>query len=264
MTADARPAGALPVYPDLAGRVAVVTGGSKGIGAATCRALAANAVKVAVVAREQGGIDALVDQLRQSGATAIGISADCAEAAPVERMRAAVEDSLGAVDILATFAGGFERRTPLLEIDEAEFRAVVDSNLMSTFLTLKAFLPAMVARGRGAVVTMSSNSGRHLESPLTAHYAAAKAAVVTLTRHAALELGPRGVRLNCVAPATTRTERIERTMTAERLQTMSDLSPLKRLGSADDTAFATLYLASDASGWLTGVTLDVAGGRVML
>ena len=264
MTADASPAGAPPVYPDLAGRVAVVTGGSKGIGAATCRALAANGVRVAVVAREQAGIDALVGKLRESGATAIGISADCTQAAAVERMRAAVEDSFGAVDILATFAGGFERRTPLLEIDEAEFRAVVDANLMSTFLTLKAFLPAMVARGRGAVVTMSSNSGRHLESPLTAHYAAAKAAVVTLTRHAALELGPSGVRLNCVAPATTLTERIERTMTAERLRWMSDLSPLKRLGSADDTAFATLYLASDASSWLTGVTLDVAGGRVML
>ena len=254
----------MPVYPDLAGRVAVVTGGSKGIGAATARALAANGVKVAVVAREQGGIDALVEELRRAGATAVGISADCSEAAAVERMRAAVQDALGEVDILATFAGGFERRTPFLEIDEAEFRAVIDGNLTSTFLTLKAFLPAMVERGRGAVVTMSSNSGRRLDSPLTAHYAAAKAAVVTLTRHAALELGASGVRLNCVAPATTLTERIERTLSAERLQWMSDLSPLKRLGAADDSAFATLFLVSDASSWLTGVTLDIAGGRVML
>lgn len=242
----------------------MVTGGSKGIGAATCRALAANQVRVAVVAREPGGIGALVEELRHSGATAVGVSADCSDAAAVERMRAAVMEALGPVDIVAAFAGGFERRTPLLEIDEAEFRAVIDGNLMSTFLTLRAFLPGMVERGRGVVVTMSSNSGRRLESPLTAHYAAAKAAVVTLTRHAALELGPSGVRLNCIAPATTRTERIERTMSVERLQWMSDLSPLGRLGSADDSAFATLFLASQASGWLTGVTLDVAGGRVML
>lgn len=253
-----------PSYPELAGRVAVVTGGSKGIGAATCRALAANRVKVAVVARQPAGIDQLVGSLRESGATAAGFSADCSRWEEVARMGAAVEAELGPVDLLAAFAGGFETRTPLLEIGVEEWRAVVDANLTSTFLTLKAFLPGMVERGRGAVVTMSSNAGRHLDSTLTAHYAAAKAGVVMLTRHAALELGPAGVRLNCIAPATSLTERIERTMSPERLRWMADLAPLKRIGTAADSALATLFLLSDSSAWLTGVTLDVSGGRVML
>jgi 3-oxoacyl-[acyl-carrier protein] reductase len=156
-------------------------------------------------------------------------------------------------------------REPLsIERLVSEFRAVVDENLTSTFLALRAFLPGMVARGRGAVVTMASNAGRNLDAPLTAHYAAAKAGVVQLTRHAALELGPSQVRINCLAPGTSLTERIERTMDSERLRWMAELAPLKRVGSAMDSALPALFLLSDSASWMTGVTLDVSGGRVML
>ncbi|MFZ0215977.1 MAG: SDR family NAD(P)-dependent oxidoreductase [Candidatus Dormiibacterota bacterium] len=253
-----------PIFPDLAGKVAIVTGGSKGIGAATCRALAANGVSVAVVARENADIERLVGELRETGAQAIGLSADCTSLEALDEARSSIEASLGPVHILAAFAGGFESRTSLLETSEEEWRSVLDANLTSTFLTLKCFVPGMVDRGGGAVVTMASNAGRHLDSTLTAHYAAAKAGVVMLTRHAALEVAARGVRVNCVAPATTLSERIARTMSTERLERMIDLAPLRRLGRPDDTAFATLYLASDAASWVTGVTLDITGGRVML
>jgi NAD(P)-dependent dehydrogenase (short-subunit alcohol dehydrogenase family) len=254
----------IPTYPDLAGRVAVVTGGSKGIGAATCRALAANGVKVAVVARDHASIDSVVDELRAGGAKAVGVSADMVNFAEIERMRAEVERELGPADILVPFAGGFGRHTPIWEIEEDEWRFVIESNLTSTFLTCKAFLPGMMERGRGAIVTMASNGGRFLDIPLTASYAAAKAGIVMFTRHVAKEVGPKGVRVNCVAPATVVSERVNRILTQERIAEIAALSPLGRIGHPEDAALATLFLVSDSASWLTGVTLDVAGGRIML
>lgn len=254
----------VPTYPDLSGKVAVVTGGSKGIGAATCRALAANGVKVAVVARDQPSIDALVEDLRGRGAKAIGVSADMVSYAEIQRMRETVERDLGPVDILVPFAGGFGRHTPIWEIEEDEWHYVIESNLTSTFLTCKAFLPGMMERRAGAIVTMASNGGRFLDIPLTASYAAAKAGIVMFTRHVAKEVGPSGVRVNCVAPATVISERVNRILTPERIAEIAALSPLGRIGVPDDAALATLFLVSESASWLTGVTLDVAGGRIML
>lgn len=253
----------IPTYPDLAGKVAVVTGGSKGIGAATCRVLAANGVRVAVVARDQTGIDRMVESLIASGGEAIGISAEATDYAAVDAMRDRVERELGPTDILMAFAGGFAKITPVAEIAEEDWRYVIDSNLTSTFFACKAFLPGMMQRGRGSIVTMASNAARNIDVLLTASYAAAKAGIVQFTRHVAKEVGPSGVRINCIAPATTLTERVSAMMTADRLNHMSELSALKRIGMPDDSAMAALFLASDAASWLTGITIDVAGGRVM-
>jgi 3-oxoacyl-[acyl-carrier protein] reductase len=254
----------IPIYPDLDGKVAVVTGGSKGIGAATCRVLAANGVRIAVAARSRPGIDALVEQVRGTGVEAIGFSGDAASLADMERLAAATEKELGPVDILIPFAGGFSSYTSLHEIDEREWREVLDANLTSTFLTMKAFLPSMMRARRGAIITMASNSARLLDIPLTASYAAAKAGVVQLTRHAAKELGPHGIRVNCIAPATTLSERVEGIMSDDVRRKVVELCPLGRLGTPEDSALVTLFLASGSAGWLTGVTIDVAGGRVML
>jgi 3-oxoacyl-[acyl-carrier protein] reductase len=131
-------------------------------------------------------------------------------------------------------------------------------------VALSVFLPGMLERGEGAVVTMASNGARVLDKSLTASYAAAKAGVVQLTRHVARELGPHGVRINCVAPATVTSERINRIMDDEALARTAALSPLGRLGTPEDVAQATLFLLSSAAAWITGVTLDVSGGRVML
>ena len=249
-----------PRFPDLAGKVALVTGGSKGIGAATVRALAANDVRVAVNGREQGPIDELAAEVG-----GIGISADASRWSEIVRMRELVEAELGPVDILAPFAGGFGAYTPVQDIGEDEWHAVIDNNLTATFLAVKAFLPGMIERGRGTIVTMASNAGRHLDATLTASYAAAKAGIVQLTRHVAREVGRHGIRVNCVAPGTTTTERIERILTEEGRAEIAAKSPLGRLGRPEECAHATLFLASEAAaGYLTGTTLDISGGRIML
>jgi 3-oxoacyl-[acyl-carrier protein] reductase len=253
-----------PIYPDLAGKVAVVTGGSKGIGAATCRVLAANGVNVAVVARNQPAVNRVASSLMGNGSRSIGISADMLNPEDVERARHQVEDELGPPDILLAFAGGFGRTTPICDITLEEWNFVIESNLTTTFLTCKTFLPGMIERKRGSIVTMASNAGRLLDITLTASYAAAKAAIVMFTRHVAKEVGQHGVRINCVAPATTLTERVQSIMSPERIQELAKLAPLKRIGMPDDTALATLFLVSESASWLTGVTIDVAGGRIMI
>jgi 3-oxoacyl-[acyl-carrier protein] reductase len=255
---------AIPTYPDLAGKVALVTGGSRGIGAATARALAANGVRVAVNGRDREAIDRVVGELADAGETAIGVAADVCDWSAIESMRKRVEDELGPVDVLVPFAGGFGGMTPVHEISEDEWHSVIESNLTSTFLTVKAFVPGMIERRRGSIVTMSSNAGRFLDITLTASYAAAKAGIAMFTRHVAKELGPHGVRANCVAPATSLSERVERIMPDERRAEIAAMAPLGRLGLPEDTASAAVFLVSDAAGWLTGVTLDIAGGRVML
>ena len=179
-------------------------------------------------------------------------------------MRERVEAELGPVELLAAFAGGFDHFTPIEEIGPDEWRDVIERNLTSTFLTVREFPPGMIERGRGSIVTMASISARVLDKPTTASYAAAKAGVIMFTRHLALEVGKHGIRANCVAPGTTRTERIDAIMSPEAIAWTAGLSPLGRMGAPEDTANATVFLLSEASSWLTGVTIDVSGGRVML
>ena len=255
----------VPTYPDLAGKVAVVTGGSKGIGAATCVLLGHNRARVAVCGRDQQTIERVTSETRDAGAAdAAGLSADLTTPGGVARLRAEVEDRLGPTEILFAFAGGFGARTPLLETELEEWTYVVESNLTSTFLTLREFAPGMVERGAGSIVTMASNAARFLDIKLTASYAAAKAGIAMLSRHAALELGPHGVRVNVLAPATILTERVKRVMDEERRASIAEMSPLGTIGAPEDPALAALFLASESARWLTGVTLDVAGGRIMM
>jgi 3-oxoacyl-[acyl-carrier protein] reductase len=253
-----------PTYPDLAGKVALVTGGSKGIGAETARMLAANRVKVAVVARAQPDIDEIVGELTAGGGEAIGISADCGDPDEIERMRRMTEEELGPIDILLPFAGGFAAFTPIDEVSVEEWRTVIEDNLTSTFLAVRAVIPSMIERRTGVIVTMASNGGRFLDKLLTAPYAAAKAGVVQFTRHIALELGPHNIRANTIAPATVRSERIDRIMDEQAQAKVAEMSPLGRIGTPADCALATLFLVSDSASWLTGVTLDITGGRIML
>ena len=254
----------IPTYPDLAGKVAVVTGGSKGIGAATCVLLGHNGARVAVCGRDEGDIERVTAEARKAGAVqTAGIAADLTTPDGVARLRAEVEDALGPAEILMAFAGGFGARTPLLETELDEWNGVVESNMTSTFLTLREFGPGMVEREDGAIVTMASNAARFLDIKLTASYAAAKAGIAMLSRHAALELAPH-VRVNVLAPATILSERVKRNMPEERLAQIAAMSPLGTIGVPEDPALAALFLASDSARWLTGVTLDVAGGRIMM
>jgi 3-oxoacyl-[acyl-carrier protein] reductase len=255
----------VPTYPDLMGKVAVVTGGSKGIGAATSVLLGRNGARVAVCGRDPGTIERVASDTRDAGASeAVGFSADLTTQDDVARLRAEVEGQLGPTQLLFAFAGGFGARTPLLETAVEEWNHVVESNLTTTFLTLREFAPGMVERGAGSIVTMASNAARFLDIKLTASYAAAKAGIAMLSRHAALELGPYGVRVNVLAPATILTERVKGVMDDERLAAIAEMSPLGTIAGPEDPALAALFLASESARWLTGVTLDVAGGRIMM
>ncbi|TDD70371.1 SDR family oxidoreductase [Actinomadura darangshiensis] len=261
------------MYPELNGTVVVVTGGSRGIGAGTARAFAAEGAKVAAIGRDQAALDEVAEETG-----GIGVAADVTDLAAIEAARHRIEDELGPAGVLCAFAGGgIARPGPTAALTEDEWRSVLDGNLTATFLTLKSFLPGMQERKAGSIITMSSSAGRmptnlpggggrELGNPWGAvvAYEAAKAGVQALTRHAAAEVGADGVRVNCVAPGTIRTERTARYMSPEIQETVAASHPLGRLGEPGDVAGAALFLASGQSAWLTGLTVDVAGGRVML
>ena len=252
------------IYPDLAGKVAVVTGGSAGIGAATCRLLAANGARVVVNGRDQARIQAVVDAIHADGGEAIGVTGDCTDLAAIERMRQQVEQDFGPAEVLAAFVGsGRARPGPVADVPEEDWRSTVDGSLTATFLTLKSFLPGMSQRGRGAIVTMASSAARLPGLGAPAPYVAAKAGVIMLTRQVASEVGRHGVRVNCLAPHTILTEQIQRVAPEEWREKMAAAIPLGRLGTPEDVALAAVFPASDSAAWITGVTLDVAGGYVM-
>jgi 3-oxoacyl-[acyl-carrier protein] reductase len=247
---------------DFAGRVALVTGGSRGIGAGTARALAERGARVIVTGRDEAALASVVGSIRGAGGEAASLAADLTEAASVEALRAAAEAAFGLPELLVACAGGGGANRPLAEETPENWRATLDRNLTTAFLTLRAFLPAMYEQGRGGVVVMSSSAGRQL-SGASAPYTAAKAGLQALMRQAAAEAGPRGVRVNAIAPSAIVTDRLAAQPAAVREEIARGF-PLRRLGEVDDVVAATLYLLSDAAGWVTGVTLDVAGGRVML
>jgi len=254
-------------YPDLAGRVAVITGSSKGMGAATARLLAANGARVVVNGRDEQAVEGTVRGIRDAGGEATGVALDVTDPGAAGHLRAEAERAYGPVDLLGAFVGGSPQPPgPTAAIALEDWRATIDANATATFLTLKALLPGMTERGRGAVVTMASAaarlaSGGSIGAPTA--YATAKAAVVRLTQEVAKEVGPHGVRVNCVAPSTILTERLRERIPEDRKQQMTRMHPLGRLGVPEDVARAVLFLMSDSSSWITGVTLDIAGGQIM-
>lgn len=255
---------ALPtIYPDLAGRVAVVTGGSRGIGAATAGFLAANGMAVAVVGRDEGALSSVAARIQESGGRAIGVRADVTVEDDVVGLRDAVLSELGAPHLVACFAGGAGRPVPASEETAAHWRIVLDSELVSTFLTVTAFLPAMLERGHGVILTIASAAARQ-PARSSASYAAAKAGVIAYTRQLAAELGPRGIRVNCLSPSAVENDKMRAGMTPEQRQALGASFPLGRIGQPADVAAAALFLASASASWITGVVLDVAGGKIMV
>jgi 3-oxoacyl-[acyl-carrier protein] reductase len=250
-------------YPDLAGKVAVVTGGSRGIGAATALALAANQAAVAVVGRDEAAIAVSVDACSALGARAVGVTADCTVESDLDALRQKVADDLGPVDILAAFAGGNGMPVPTDAETGKHWREVIETDLTSTFLTVSAFLPAMIARHSGVIITMSSAAARQAAKS-SAAYAAAKSGVIAFSRHLAGEFAEDGIRVNCVAPSAIENDHLRSWVPAAQRRELAAAFPLGRLGQPDDVAAAALFLASSASSWITGVTLDIAGGKIML
>jgi 3-oxoacyl-[acyl-carrier protein] reductase len=251
------------IYPDLAGKVAVITGGSRGIGAATALELGRNGVAVAVVGRDHAALEATLATVTATGARGIAVVADCTSEEQLGALRTAVEAQLGAVDILAAFAGGNGMPVPTAAETGAHWRDVMDSDLTSTFLTVSAFLPGMIERHHGVIITMSTAAARQAARS-SAGYAAAKAGVIAFSRHLAGEYADEGIRVNCLAPSAIENDRMRNWMSAAERDALGHSFPLGRIGQPEDVAAATLFFASAASSWITGATLDIAGGKVML
>jgi 3-oxoacyl-[acyl-carrier protein] reductase len=246
-------------------KVALITGSSRGIGAAIARLFAAHGAAVAVHGRDAQALARIRGEIEQAGARAVDVTADVTQFDQIEAMRRRVEQELGPIDVLVANAGANLTRPGLAieETSEEGWRASIDANLTATFLTIKSVLPGMKERRRGTIVTMSSAAARRPSPMSPIPYAVAKAGLQLLTQDVAAQVGPFGIRVNCIAPETIMTERNEEQIPPAVKSKLIEEHPIRRLGTPDDVAQAALYLATEASGWITGTILDVAGGSVM-
>ncbi len=248
----------------LDGKVALVTGSSRGIGAAIARLFAREGARVALHGRDEKALASVQAEIEAAGGKAMQLMAELTRFSEIEDMRARVERTLGPVDILVANAGGsFAPPGPLEGISEEGWHASVEGNLTATFLTLKSFLPGMKERNAGNTSTNSTAAARRADARSPMPYAAAKAGIMLLTQELAVQAGPYGLRVNCIAPETILTERNQELIPQAQKQAMLEMHPIRRLGTPDDVARAALFLASDNASWITGVVLDVAGGSVL-
>jgi len=252
-------------YPDLAGKVVLITGSSRGIGSSIAKRFAEQGAKVALHGRDEVALSAVQAQIEQAGGQALRVTADVTKFAQIEAMRLEIEQKLGPIDILVANAGGNFTRPgiPFEEISEEGWHASLDGNLTATFLTIKSVLPSMRARTSGNIITLSSAASRRPGPMSPIVYATAKAGINILTQDLASQLGPFGIRVNCISPETILTERNEERIPEAQKSTLIEAHPIRRLGTPDDVAQAALYLASDSASWVTGIILDVAGGVVL-
>ena len=243
----------------LTGKVAVVTGASKGIGAAVAKHLAAEGAAVIVnYASSREDADRVVAEITAQGGKAAAVQANVAKKADIERLFAQTKETFGALDILVNNAGIYES-APLGQITEELFHRHFNLNVLGLILTTQEALKHFGPAG-GAIVNTSSVVST-LSPPGGAVYNATKSAVDNLTRTFAKELGAHKIRVNSVNPGLTETEGTHAAAgMASRFQTVAAATPLGRLGQPDDIAPAVVFLASPDSGWITGETLYVTGG----
>jgi NAD(P)-dependent dehydrogenase (short-subunit alcohol dehydrogenase family) len=245
---------------DFSGRVAIVTGAARGLGRAAAERLHERGAAVAVNVRDARRAEAVAASI---GARALAVPGDIAAAGVPEDIVRRTLERFGRVDILVNNAA-LARATRFGELSAEEWREALEVNLTAPFLLIKAALPAMRAQGYGRVVNISSTAGRMVSTLGGAHYTASKAGLLGLTRAAAKELGAFGITVNAVCPGMIDTELTRETAAPELLARLSAGYPVPRLGTAVEVADLICFAASEAAGYITGASLDINGGDLMM
>jgi NAD(P)-dependent dehydrogenase (short-subunit alcohol dehydrogenase family) len=249
----------------LDGKVAIVTGGSTGIGLGIAEAMAAVGASVVIAARRPEVVDEACQKISAQGGKALGAPTDVSDAKQVQRLVARAREELGRIDILVNNAGGTFgptfKRGPLLEMADADFQECWNVNVKSAFMCSKAAVPHMMENGNGSIINLSSVSGRENSAPMTGFsaYGSAKSALIGLTRGMAVEWAP-AVRANVIAAGMIDTPRVTASRAGDDMSAWLSTIALGRAGLPEDIAGAAVFLASDASSWITGACIDIHGG----
>jgi 3-oxoacyl-[acyl-carrier protein] reductase len=252
-------------YFDLSGKLALVMGASSGIGAATAQVLAELGANVAIGFFNNGdGAARTKLAVEKAGRKAILIQADVRQTSGIQKLVKETNAQLGPIDILINNAGSLVQRLPLVSITEERWDEVVNLNLKSVLLCSQAVAPSMVERKAGSIVNIVSIAGRNGGGPGAGAYSTAKGGLITLTKAWAKELAPHNVRVNAVSPGVIDTPFHEAFSTPEMMANFVKTIPMGRAGTSLETATAIAFLASNAAGYITGETIEVNGGQLML
>ena len=248
---------------DFSGQVAVVTGGARGIGKGSVEAFAEAGARVYVVDLDEAG-DVVARGILARGGRASFLACDVTDAARVRVVFERILAEAGRLDILVNSAGGFWKQLSVEETPEDEWDKVIDLNLKSIFLCAQAAIPAFKRQGSGRIISIGSMAGVSAQTRSSPPYSAAKAGVHSLTRVLALELGQHGVTANAIAPGTTATERVVAVRSQEQRDMIGKSTLVGRIAEVSDMVGWVLFLASSEAGYLTGQTISVNGGRLMV
>lgn len=248
---------------DLREKTAIVTGGSRGIGRAVCRKLAAAGARVALGHRSnEAAAREVVAELQALGAESIAVAGDAGRKETSEQLFERTRDALGPVDIVVGNAAIW-KRAPIAEMSEEEWDETIGTNLKSVYFLCHFAARDMLARGRGRIILIGSTAGQQGEADYC-HYAASKGAIQAMTKSLAAELGPAGIRVNCVAPGWVETDMTSDVFSDPDFKKRAEReAPLRKIASADQVADAVLFLASDLSSHIQGEILNVNGGSLL-
>lgn len=252
------------VYKDLTGKVAVITGGSKGIGNAIAKRYGEEKMKVVInYNSDKAGADKAVQEIKDAGGDGVAVQADISSEEGVQKLLDAAVDNFGNLDVWINNAG-MENQHPTNELSLKDWQRVIDVNLTGAFLGAKAALNYFLKNNKkGNIINMSSVH-EQIPWPTFAHYAASKGGVKFFTETIAMEYAEKGIRVNSIGPGAINTPiNAKKFADPEQLKTTTDMIPMKRVGDPSEVAAAAAWLASDESSYVTGITLFVDGGMTL-